>query len=47
MKKEEIIDLFGNVLIGITCPFLFLSDDPIKLLKKEKVEEGNTTISKK
>ena len=44
MKKEEIEELFGNMLIGIVCPFLFLaSDDPIKLLKKKKAEESNTT----
>lgn len=37
MDKDEIIDLFGNVLLGIVCPLLFLiSDNPFKTLKDLK-----------
>lgn len=37
MDKEEMIDLFGNVLLGICAPYLFLiSDNPFKVLLKGK-----------
>lgn len=33
MNKEEMIDLSGNVLLGICTPYLFLiSDNPFKAL---------------
>ncbi len=40
MDKEEIIDLFGNVLLGICAPYLFLvSDNPFKVLFKGEDNE--------
>lgn len=40
MNKEEIIDLFGNVLLGIVCPFVFLvSENPFKDLSGIITEE--------
>lgn len=37
MNKKEMIDLFGNVMLGIFAPYLFLlSDNPFKSLFKEK-----------
>lgn len=31
MDKEDLLELVGNVLLGITCPFLFLvSNNPYK-----------------
>lgn len=41
MGKEEIIFFIGNVLVGMTCPFLFLlSDNPFKTLCGIDDKEG-------
>lgn len=35
MDKKEIIDLFGNVLLGICAPYLFLiSENPFETFFK-------------
>lgn len=50
MSKNEIIDLFGNVLLGITCPFTFLvSENPAKDLFRiegcDNLENGNNEVT--
>lgn len=42
MEKEDLIEFMGNVLIGITCPFLFLfSDNPQKVLFGDSIRKDD------